>query len=42
MKFGSLVDPSLVPRGNAEDIVKVFEGMNMVVCEELKRLIEKR
>lgn len=41
-KFGSLVDPSLVPKGHIEDIVKVFEGMNMIACDELRKLIERK
>ena len=38
MKFGALVDNSLVQRG-IDDLVKVFEGMNGVVTEELQKLI---
>ncbi len=40
-KFAALIDsPNLQP--GTTDITKIFEGMNFVVCDELKRLIEKQ
>jgi hypothetical protein len=39
-KFAALIDNRALQQGST-DIVKVFEGMNIVVCDELKRMIEK-
>lgn len=40
-KFAALIDSKSLQQGQT-DIVKIFEGMNIVVCDELKRMIEKQ
>jgi len=40
-KFAALVDNPNLAAGTT-DISKIFEGMSIVVCEELKRLIERQ
>ncbi len=38
-KFGALVDHESLKNGN-EDLVKVFEGMSTVACQELEKLTQ--
>jgi predicted RNase H-like nuclease (RuvC/YqgF family) len=40
-KFAALVDNSSLQPGQT-DIVKIFEGMHLVVCDELKRLQDRQ
>ena len=40
-KFSNHLDQSQFPR-TTDEIVKIFEAMNLVVCEELKKMIEKQ
>ena len=40
-KFAALVDNSSLQPGQT-DIVKIFEGMNLVVCDELTRLFDRQ
>ena len=39
-KFGTLVDSAAYTK-NHDDIVKVFDGMNQIVCEQLTQLNAK-
>lgn len=41
-KFNQLTDNQQQVNPNAVDIVGIFKGMNILVCDELGRLIEKK
>lgn len=37
-----MVDNNRLNPNHGHDIVKIFEGMNLVVCDELNRMIERQ